>query len=95
MFAPAIDMNRVGVADEQQTLALPCPLALRPDVRAARQEFAGLQSRQSQGRHFLLKIGDEVCLIAGDAFVLHGAAEKRQSFIAVEHSAQAPGEAPR
>lgn len=95
VFTPAIDMNRVGVADEQQALALPSALALRPDVRTARQEFGRLQPGEAKAVHLVLKIGDEVCLVAGNAFVLHGASKKRQGPFAVERGTQAPGQISR
>ena len=92
MLAPAVDMDRVGMADEQQPLAAARALPLAPDIRTAGQEFGGCACRSIPARCICSsRIGDEVRLVAGDALAPDRAAQERERLFAVERGAQAVG----
>ena len=95
VLAPAIDMDGIGMADEQQSPAFAGSLPFGPDVGAARQEFGGAQACHPKRAHLLFEIGDEVRLVAGDAFAPDGAAEKLYGLVAVERIPQADGQVVR
>ena len=92
VLAPAIDMDGIGVADEEQPFAAAAALARAPDIGAAGQEIGSFHVGDAARLHLLGEIGDETGLVAGDALLPDGAAQQGDGVIGIECGPQLLGQ---
>src|SRR5690606_14392743 len=91
-FAPAADVDDVGMAEEHQRRTAAGTLPHPPDVGSAGREVADRDVGDPRLRQALGEEGHRVRLVAGDARPADEAAERRDGAVAVDGRYRAHGE---